>query len=337
MPLRVGGPDFTAGTYYDRGRSCSIRYRLAVDHSAPDVTELRRELACDGAPVLASAIPKRIYATLLSRFGSIAQARAAAGLPATVPAKRRWSEPTVLAELRRLHKLGVVIRDRDLKDAGHSGLVEAAKIYCGGLVRARRLARISIFRRIQRDRAPWDSERVVSEIGALLRDGRSIASSKVDARLYCAARRYFGTWAAAIEAAGLDYDGVRMHAPSYAVDELLEQLRALAAAEPALLSWQLEAHQLGYMLRRRFPSLADAVAAAGIAGWPRRARKPLPTAEDTLAAIAKRRADGHSLAATAVRADDRSLQRAAQRHFGSWREAVAAVSRTAPVTPPSDP
>lgn len=298
-----------------------------MDDAAPDLTELRRALICDGAPVLASALPKPVYATLLTRFGSIAKARAAAGLPASVPTKRRWSQATVLTELRRLHTLGVVIRDRDLKDAGHAGVVEAAKIYCGGLVRARRLARITIFRRIQRDRAPWDSERVVSEIGALLRDGRSIASSKVDARLYCAARRYFGTWAAAIEAAGLDYDGVRMNAPSYSVDELLGQLRALAAAEPALLSWQLEAHQLGYMLRRRFPSLAEAVSAAGITGWPRRARKPLPTPEDTLAAIAARRAAGHALTATAVRADDRNLQRAALRHFGTWNDALAAARR----------
>lgn|GEM_PF-5283589 len=296
-----------------------------METAAPDILELRRELICDGAPVPASALPKRIYASLLSRFGSIAKARVAAGIPASVPAKRRWSQAAVLAELRRLHALGVVIRDRDLKDAGHSGVVEAAKIYCGGLVRARRLARIQVFRRIQRDRAPWDAERVVSEIGALLRDGRSVASSKVDARLYCAARRYFGTWAQAIDAAGLDYDGVRMNAPSSSVDELLGQLRALAAAEPALLSWQLEAHQLGYMLRRRFPSLADAVAAAGIAaGWPRRARKPLPTAEETLAAIAARRAAGHALTAKAIRADDRSLQRAALRHFGSWDAAVAA-------------
>ena len=292
---------------------------------AADVVDLLRELVSDGAPVPTSAIPTRTYTALLDRFGSIAQARRAAGLPPSVPAKRRWSEHTVIAELRRLHALGVVIRDRDLKDAGHSGVVEAANVYCGGLVRARRLARITIARRIQRDRAPWDPERVVHEINALRSDGRSIASSKVDPRLYCAARRYFGTWAEAVEAAGLDYDHVRLHAPSYAVDELLDQLRALAAAEPALPSWQLEAHQLGYMLRRRFPSLGHAVAAAGLTGWPRRARKPLPTAEETLAAIAKRRAERHSVAASAVRADDRSLLRAAKRHFGSWRQAVAAA------------
>jgi hypothetical protein len=228
----------------------------------------------------------------------------------------------VIEELRRLHVLGLSIRDRDLKDAGHSGVVEAAQIYCGGLPRARGLARIKIAQRIPRKREPWDAERVVSEIRALREADQSLARSRVDHRLYLAARRYFGSWGEAVDAAGVDYDRVRLHAPSQSVEQLLAQLRVLAAERPAMSASELESHPLGYMLRRRFQSLAAAVRAAEIASWPRRERNPLPSVEQTLSAIRARRTEDRSLLRSAVRREDGPLVRAADRHFGSWQQAL---------------
>jgi hypothetical protein len=295
------------------------------DGARDHVLSRLRELVSDGAPIPANALPRDLYGAVLTHFGSIASARRAAGLAAQVPPKRRWSEAAVIEELRRLHDLGVRIRDRDLKDAGHAGVVEAAQIYCGGLARARRLARIAVARRSNRQREPWDPGRVVAEIRALREANQPLARSKVDSRLYLAARRYFGSWGEAIDAAGLDYEHVRLHAPPQRVEELLDQLRALAAARPDLSASQLEAHSLGYRLRRRFPSLAAAVDAAGLTGWPRRERHPLPTADETLRAIGARRADGRSLVRSAVRREDGALVRAAERHFGRWQRALAAA------------
>jgi len=298
------------------------RERGVARHS---LLEQLRELVADGAPLPATALPKELYGAILTHFGSIADARRAAGLSASLPARRRWSEEAVIEELRRLHGLGLSIRDRDLKDAGYSGVVEAAQVYCGGLARARRLARIAIARRIPRQRSSWDAERVVAEIRALRAAGRPLARSKVDARLYLAARRYFGSWGEAVDTAGVDYGRVRLHAPSQPVEQLLEQLRALAAELPELTVSQLEAHPLGYTLRRRFSSLAAAVRAAGIVHWPRRARNPVLTAAETLAAVRARGALGSSMVRRAVRREDGALVRAAERHFGSWRQALAAA------------
>jgi len=290
-----------------------------------EILERLRALAPEGAPLPASALPRDLYSAILARFGSIARARQAAGLAASLPRRRRWSEEAVVEELRRLHGLGLRIRDRELKEAGHSGVVEAAQIYCGGLARARRLARISDERRSARKREPWDAERVLTEIRALRAAGQSLARSRVDPRLYLAARRYFGAWGNAVEAAGERYERVRLNAPSLPVEQLLEQLRALAAERPAMSASELEAHSLGSVLRRRFPSLAAAVRDAGIAAWPRRERSPLPTAEETLRRIRGRDGSGRSVARSDVRREDRSLLRAAERHFGAWQVALEAA------------
>jgi hypothetical protein len=297
------------------------------DDVRDDLVQRLREHLSDGVPIAAAALPRELYMTSLARFGSITSARRAAGLPESMPSPRRWSEAVVIEELRRLHALGLEIRERELTEGGHSGVVVAARIHCGGLARARRLARIFVARRIARARSPWDGERVIAEIRALHGDGQPLASSRVDPRLQCAARRYFGTWGDAVEAAGVDYDDVRMHAPSSPAEELLARLRALAAEQPDMTASELEAHQVGYMLRRRFPTLAAALHAARIRDWPRRDRRPIPSAQETLAAIAARRAAGQPITRAVVRRDDRALVRAAERHFGTWRRAVTAATR----------
>jgi len=304
--------------------ACEPALPRGGDAAKLEIVERLRALDAGDEPLAADALPRELYGAILAQFGSIASARLAAGLPAAIPPRRRWSEAAVVEELRRLHALGVPIRHRDLLDAGHAGVAEAAQIYCGGLSRARRLARISIPRRSARQREPWDEGRVVAEIRALRAAGQSLARSHVDHRLYLAGRRYFGTWADAIEAAGEDYERVRLNEPSQPAEHLLEQLRALAAAEPAFSASQLEAHPLGYTLRRRFASLAAAVRAAGLAGWPRRERHPLPTADETLRAVRAIRAAGRSLVRRVVRSEDGALVRAAERHFGSWQRALDA-------------
>jgi hypothetical protein len=284
-----------------------------------------RALAPAGPPSAVRALASELDASVLTELGSIATAPAAAGLPAAMPPKRRWSPQAVVDELRRLDALGVRIRERDLRDAGHSGVVQAAQLLCGGLGAARRTAGIVAPRQPLREHEPWDAERVVLEIQVLHTARRSIASSKVAPRLYLAARRYFGGWAEAVAAAGIAYEQVRMTAPSLSSDQLLDELRALAAAQPAMTAAQLEARSIAQILRRRFRSLPSALRAAGLADWPVRQRRPLPSPEQTMQAIRGRQAQGLSLRRTLVRRQDAALVRAAVRHFASWQHAVAAA------------
>jgi hypothetical protein len=317
------------------------------DKTRDPVQERLLELARDGAPLPARALPRDLYRQILAAFGSIANARRAAGIAEAVPRRRRWSDAAVLGELQRLRRAGVEIKERDLNDAGHSGVVAAARIHFGSLIRARRLAGIAAPRRVAREREPWDADRVVEEIQARRAGGETLASSKVPPPLRLAAIRYHGTWQAAIETAGICYDEVRLHAASEPDEVLLERLRALARVDPWMTARQLDEHQLGYLLRRRFPSLSEAVRAAGLEGWPLRRRLELRTMDATLDAIRARRAGGHPLARSAVLREDRNLLRSAERHFGTWRRALRAAAapdhgpatwpRAPATTPPAAP
>jgi hypothetical protein len=120
--------------------------------------------------------------------------------PLFAPSRPRWTQAAVVDELRRLHATGVCVRDRDLRDAGHGALLQAAQLVCGGLGRARRLAGIALARRIVAGRQAWDAGRVVAEIHAVRASGAPLVASRIDPRLYLAARRYFATWPEALAA-----------------------------------------------------------------------------------------------------------------------------------------
>jgi hypothetical protein len=184
-----------------------------------------------GRPLRQADLPRALSDALLHHFGSIAKARGAAGL-ATLERTRRWSVERVVAELRKLHRAGVELRMVDLQAMGRRDLVSAAQKYAGGLDRARRLAGVPAPERRKGLAPPWDPDSVVAEIKSRHRSGETLAHGKAPRPLVRAGCYFFDTWAAAIEAAGLDYDRIRLVRPAYDKEELLDTVRALARKHP---------------------------------------------------------------------------------------------------------
>jgi hypothetical protein len=287
--------------------------------------ELRARTRDLGRAVRWHELPFALRMALQRHFGSLAAARRAAGVAAP-GGPRRWSQDAVLRELRKLSRAGMPIRFDDLRDAGRHDLVHAIAIYVGSIHRARILARVPHPPRKRFERQEWDEARVVEEIEALHADGRQLASSKVDRVLREAGKRYFGSWREAIEAAGLDYDRVRLVRAPYGADELLDRLRALAARKPRLTRGEFSREgAVIHALEREFGSVDAALAAAGLADWPVRERTVLLARRQILAKLRRRKRQGLPVYGHVVRAEDFALWHAGKIRYGTWRRALAAL------------
>jgi hypothetical protein len=120
----------------------------------------------------------------------------------------RWTEEQLIDELRALHAAGVEVTRAGLVASGRVELVHAVENF-GGLLRLRRLAQLP-HRPRAAPRAAMAAADVLLAIRERQRTGAPLATSRVDARLEYAGRVCFGSWKAAIEAAGIDYDAVRL-------------------------------------------------------------------------------------------------------------------------------
>ncbi len=128
-------------------------------------------------------------------------------------------------------------------------------------------------------RRVWSSDRILEEIQRLHASGSDITQSRVeaiDSKLTSAAIRYFGSWRAAVEAAGIDYSriaeaGRRRRSEKmtkWTRERILEEIKSLFEAGDDLSSSVVRRKHLAlYATARRpehFGSWSSAVAAAGI-------------------------------------------------------------------------
>jgi hypothetical protein len=179
----------------------------------------------------------------------------------------RWTSEAVVAELSRVHCLGVVITYRGLAAAGYEPLAQAVRSL-GGLRQFRQLAGIPPQKRITRP--ALSAAAVLDEIRRRHQHGDTLAASLVPPQLRSAACRRFGSWAEAITAAGFSYEHIRLK-PKHTDEELIAKLRALAQAHPQMTRAELRTHRDGKAAAGRFGSTGGALRRAEIRGWPRRA------------------------------------------------------------------
>lgn len=292
------------------------------------IARLRDHAARYGA-VSAASLRKRdrlVLRSLLLYFPNFEAARRAARVPAAKPVatarvKRRspravWSRRRVIDELRRLDRSGQSTSWADLLQAGHGDLVAAAATYAGGLQRARahagvrRPARRPVVRR-------WNQASIVLAIKDRLRKGQTLASSKAPPRFVAAARWHFGSWKAALAAAGVDAQKVRLRRGPYRRQEILAVLRRLAREGKPLRSSTLAGAVNLEAVRTLFGSVEAAIRAAGLAHA--RTHPTQKWSRERLIEELRRRAQRGDLTLT------RALHRAVQLYFGGAHAARKAA------------
>jgi hypothetical protein len=140
------------------------------------------------------------------------------------------------------------------------------------------------FRRV----VPWTQERVIEGIlTRALRNESLVARSTQPRSLVAAARRFFGSWSAALEEAGVEPKATAFHAAAPLTHE------QTSSSPTNTKSMHRQAHS-----------------------W---------TSEAVVAAILVRLRQQKPMNASALSRDDNALYMAARRHFSNWRNALIAA------------
>lgn len=177
----------------------------------------------------------------------------------------------------------------------------------------------------------WSKESIAAEIQKKHKAGEDLNYATIAQRnvaLLRAATRYFGSWRAAVEFAGIKYESIRKYR-MWTRDRIIERIQELVGKGEDL-SWRHVSTVVDPQLaaaatkRKHFGSWRNAIQAAGLRyGDIRRYR------EWTQQAIIDRVLDlhqqGKSLNAKSMEELDITLITAARRRFDSWDRALTAA------------
>jgi hypothetical protein len=134
------------------------------------------------------------------QFGTWSAALLVAGVvsPATAPRTRQtWSRHRVLAEIQFRHRQGLSLSGMV---ATNYQLVQAARRFFPSWTRALLAAGV---RPCRRTAAQWSTPELIAEIRRRFAEGRSLLVKRTESSLLQAARQQFGSWPAALTAAGV--------------------------------------------------------------------------------------------------------------------------------------
>lgn len=231
-------------------------------------------------------VDRLMYAAARRIFGSWRHTLQAAGIaPARVLTWERWSPARILVMIRHLARRARPLTT-DQMERRYGNLVSTARRHFGSWSKAVVAAGVEPTK-LQRV-VPWNQERILEAILTRALRNQTLARQHVEPRsLVDASQRLFGSWDAAVTAAGLD--------PKMIVPPPRRAGRLRAEKTPAPRPASLHAH-----------------------------RQPW-TKEMVVAAIQARLAEQKTLYSTAVARDDNSLYRAARRHLKSWNHAMRAA------------
>nr|CAA9212763.1 hypothetical protein AVDCRST_MAG63-55 [uncultured Armatimonadetes bacterium] len=181
---------------------------------------------------------------------------------------RKWNKDTIAQEILRRHEV-----EEDLSYSGMArenlSLLRAATRYFGTWQEAVEFAGLN-YDEIRKYKV-WTDKRITERIRELHARGEDLSwrhvSLGLDPSLAAAATKksHFGSWKAALEAAGLNYDDIRRY-QDWNDDEVLRRVRDLYAQGKRLNAKTMEQENITLITaaRRRFPSWDRALAAAGL-------------------------------------------------------------------------
>lgn len=177
----------------------------------------------------------------------------------------------------------------------------------------------------------WTKESIIQDIQQLSQQGVDLSYSNVSVHylpLMRAATRYYGSWAEAIKAAGLDYSRIRKYR-RWNRQRIIERIRELYE-QGEDLSWRNVMTRLDPQLAaaatkpKHFGSWRKAIEAAGIS-YQEVCRYHRWDEQTIIRRVRELYEQGVPLNAKNIEEHDISLITAARRYFSSWDKALQAA------------
>ena len=177
----------------------------------------------------------------------------------------------------------------------------------------------------------WSKESIALEILSMYESGESLNYSSIannNLALLRAATRYFGTWEAAVQFAGLDYDAIRRY-KSWTRERIIARIQELHA-QGVDLSWRNVCLNVDPQLaaaatkKSHFGSWREALEASGLDYDTIRRYREWDD-ERILDMVREFHKDGKGLNAKNMEQEDITLITAARRRFDSWHQALSAA------------
>ncbi len=181
---------------------------------------------------------------------------------------RKWDKESIAAEIHALHEAGQDLNYSTISRS-YIALLRAAARYFGSWRSAVEYAQID-YDSVRKYRR-WTRERIIERIQELHKRGEDLSwrrvSSALDPQLAAAATKqvHFGSWRAAIHAAGLDYDVIRRY-QRWDHDTVIRKLQSMHAEGKSLNAKSVEQADITLITaaRRRFKTWDRALTAAGL-------------------------------------------------------------------------
>lgn len=239
----------------------------------------------------------------------------------------RWTPKVVLREIKQRHRLGKSLHHGVVCDEA-GGLRLAAASHFGSWGNAVEQAGFDYAAVCREGKVlVWTKERIVKEIRRYRRSRTALNTMAIilhDRNLYSAGRKYFGSWRAAIEAAGMDYDEIKVRRMNYTLEEIKSALQRLHKSGRLLLAMEMKKNPKHKTLYTscvtHYGNFQKAVEAAGIDYHAFRAAKLGESRrKELLRAIVK-----HYGSSTRPSVPDRLYVQAVNL-YGNWATAVAAA------------
>jgi len=244
----------------------------------------------------------------------------------------RWTSDQVLGEIRTWRDRGEPLYANHVR-LNFQELLAASIRYFGSWQKAVEMAGIP-YDQVRKYRK-WSNEAIIQEIGDLHARGvdlsfRAMALSQYNSMVYAAIRpKYFGSWKAALEAAGLESEEIYRYR-SWEESDILEEIRRLKSEGADLSSKSMDenSNRLIATARRRFGNWGRALEQAGI-NYDEIRRRKRWTRESLVEGILELKKQGIPLITPEVKKANPSLFAAAcKKHFfGTWKKALKAALR----------
>lgn len=258
-------------------------------------------------------------------FGSLKAAMEAAGLPYP-PHPCPWNEETILQAIRQMHAEGRDLSLAAVKDRKAGSLLGPAMHRFGSWRNAIEAAGID-YSNIERVRE-WNRESVLQALRERHDSGRAMgggAMQKEDIPLWAAAKRYFGSYQNALDAAGIS-SFQPAEEWTWPIPRLQAELRKLHEQGVDLSSGRIRKthRELFYAFRSRMGSWRTAVESIGLDyDSVRRARDW--SRQVVIERIRELHKQGADLRTGTIQKVEVPLSGAVQRYFGTMRRAMEAA------------